>query len=287
VKEDVPASRIPDDYRQTRDALAGFGFDADEANVYLFLLLRGGSKAGSIANELGIHRLDVYDALKRLQGKQVVESTISKPMIFTAVPLDDVVIRIEREMREKEGVQKASLSLLRSESKKLSALRLDDAAIAGDDRLQILSGRRSISERWLKLLNDAQNEILIAIGDEGTGKVLFDRAVDTLSKKIRAGVKVRVLTPITGPASEELGGIIDKLRHLPTSNSAGLCVVDRSKAMIIVESGDRLSLGSKEKTAILLQSRSIVELLWVLFFVGWDTSPGFDAADPGVPGKKD
>jgi sugar-specific transcriptional regulator TrmB len=196
------------------------------------------------------------------------------------------VIQIGREMREKESAQKASLALLSSESKKLRALRRDDAAIAGDDRLQILSGRRSISERWMKLLNDAQNEILVAIGDEGTGRILLARAVDTLSKKVRAGVRVRVLTPITGPVGEELSGIIDNLRHLPTSNSAGLCVVDKSKAMIIVESGDRISLGSKEQTAILLQSRSIVELLWVLFFVGWDTSPGFEAMDVGVPGLK-
>src|SRR5580658_9298809 len=92
--------KIPEQYKRASEALAELGFSENESKVYLLLLLHGGMKAGEIAKDLGIHRLDVYDILKRMQTKQIVESTISKPMIFNAIPLSETIDHIGAEVRE-------------------------------------------------------------------------------------------------------------------------------------------------------------------------------------------
>jgi sugar-specific transcriptional regulator TrmB len=269
--------KIPEQYKRASEALAELGFSENESKVYLLLLLHGGMKAGEIAKDLGIHRLDVYDILKRMQTKQIVESTISKPMIFNAIPLSETIDHIGAEVREDIDRHIAALATLRSESKNLEALRGngDSAKGAPADRLQILSGRKSINERWQKLISLAEHEILIAVGDSGAAEVLFSNGIDTLAAKLKSGIQVRVFTPITRLKSADISGIKDTIRHMPSSNSAGLCIVDKRRVMILVETEDRIGQTStNEDTAIVTESRSIVELLWILFFVGWDTSPG-------------
>jgi len=94
-----------------------------------------------------------------------------------------------------------------------------------------------------------------------------------ISKKMKEGVKVRIFTPITQSNTEQFKEVTSEVRHLPSTSSAGVCVVDRKEVMIIPESNDNPVTQSSEETAILITSLSIVEMFRVLFFVGWDTSP--------------
>ena len=76
---------------KARDELVLFGIPEREASVYFVLLVMGESKAGELAIKLNMHRLDAYHDLKSLQSKDMVKATISKPMKFKAVALDEVL----------------------------------------------------------------------------------------------------------------------------------------------------------------------------------------------------
>lgn len=264
-----------DDYKKAKEQLILFGITEREASIYFALLFAGESRASEIASSLGIHRLDVYHDLKSLQSKDMVEATISKPMKFKATSLDAVLRVVERNDRELFRAKTNALLELRKFGQKLyqEVHTKPKNGTSQGNKFQIIGGRRSINEKWAHLLTHAEKEILVTAIDKGPAKVLLMREIDSISKKMKAGVNVRIFTPVTKSNMEQFKEAKSEVRHLPSTTSAGICIVDRKEVMIIPESSDNPKASSAEETAILISSPSIVEMFRVLFFVGWDTSP--------------
>ena len=280
---------LTDGNEKARKDLVLFGIPEREARIYLALLIRGQSKAGEVAAHLGLHRLDVYHDLKSMQSKNMVEATISKPMKFQAVPLEAVVDNLQRSERESMATRSSALADLRNLGEKLKRDERDDnvVSVSPTDKIQIIGGQKSISERWTGLLASAQKEILVAAIDRGSAKLLLLREIEEISKKMKAGVSVRIFTPVSQSSSNQFKEVASEVRHLESISSAGVCIVDSKEVMIIPEQteGERNNSHSDE-TAILITSPSIVEMFRVLFFVGWDTSPAIGDEESRETGKQ-
>ena len=61
--------------QQELTALQSLGLTENEAKVYLFLLEQGPSTITEITKNLPIHRVNLYDIIKRLQEKGLASST--------------------------------------------------------------------------------------------------------------------------------------------------------------------------------------------------------------------
>jgi HTH-type transcriptional regulator, sugar sensing transcriptional regulator len=274
----LPLPTLQDDHRSLHEALVHFGLTEREASIYLSLVVNGDSKASELAKELGIHRLDIYNALKSLQAKEMVESILSKPMVYRAASLERVVLSIKK--RQKEELRQAGnmITSLENASKKIVQLsgtkRSDNQNQT--DKIQILSGKKAIKKRWSTMIRHSRKEILIVATERGATQTLMLSSIGAIHSKIRNGLNVRIFTPINHFNWSRIERIRKEVRHLATSVSAGLCIADRSRALIVVEHSEN-ALGDPEpKAAIMTDSKSIVEMLSTLFFVGWDTSPLFN-----------
>jgi sugar-specific transcriptional regulator TrmB len=260
-------------------ALALFGLTGREARIYLELLTLGDASAGELARKLGVHRLDIYYDLKSLQKKEIVEGTLSRPMLYKATPLGKILETIEQANRDEWRRKAAALSRLKAASRKLD--RTDNQERNGwhqriaSDRIRIISGRKAISTKWLDLLKAARSEVLIAATEKGPAQSIFLGAVDDISRKMRNGVSVKVFTPVTGARDQRIRKVGSKVRHLIASTPVGLCIVDRNTAMIITQPAGTGKSSMGQETALLTNSKSIAEMLRTLFFVGWNTSPTF------------
>jgi HTH-type transcriptional regulator, sugar sensing transcriptional regulator len=279
----------PDDQRSLREALVHFGLTEREAAIYLSLVMNGDSKASELAKELGIHRLDIYNALKSLQSKEMVESILSKPMVYRASPIERVVIAIKKKQKEELRQAAGMINSLENASRKivqLSGTKRSDH-ISHSDKIQILSGKKAIKKRWSTMIRHSRREILIVATERGATQTLLLSSIGTIHSKIRNGLNARVFTPINHLNSARIERIRKEVRHLATSVSAGLCIVDRSRALIVVEQAENPYGDPEPKAAIMTDSKSIVEMLSTLFFVGWDTSPLFnevvDTIESGRP----
>jgi sugar-specific transcriptional regulator TrmB len=269
---------FPTEYQEIHDALAQFGLGEKEIMIYLALLFRGATKATELSKDLGMHRLDVYNALKVLQSEEFVSATLSRPMSFKAAPFVKILETLKKKFDE-DSKSKAD-SILRLESLGKSITEYQKRATQREEReydnLLVLSGRKSIGERWTKLISSASNEIIIAATAKGISQRLLIQPLDTICEKARAGLNVRIFTPVTHENEEQLKIIEKQVRHLVTSGSGGVCVVDESQAMVIVESPPVQKDSFKharEDNAIVTNSTSMAAMLRTLFFVGWDTSP--------------
>jgi len=88
--------------------LTDYGFDNEKASAYRALNKLGPSEASTLASYLKFDRVKTYRVLERVRSVGVVESSLSKPMKFIALPLEKAIDLLIVEFREKVSKMEAS-----------------------------------------------------------------------------------------------------------------------------------------------------------------------------------
>ena len=81
-------------------ALQKLGFSETDVRVYIFLATNEPNIARNIADALKINKQQIYLSLKRLQAKEIVNSTNEHPATFSALPFEkalDKLINVKTE----------------------------------------------------------------------------------------------------------------------------------------------------------------------------------------------
>ena len=76
--------------------LVNFGFERQDAEVYVYLALNGPKKAKDIATALKTYERQVNRSLKKLQNKEIVNATPELPAIFSVISLDKLLDLLAR-----------------------------------------------------------------------------------------------------------------------------------------------------------------------------------------------
>ncbi|HKZ88455.1 MAG TPA: helix-turn-helix domain-containing protein [Candidatus Bathyarchaeia archaeon] len=71
--------------------LVNFGFERQDAEVYVYLALNGPKKAKDIATALKTYERQIYRSIKNLQDKEIVNATPDLPAIFSVISLDKLL----------------------------------------------------------------------------------------------------------------------------------------------------------------------------------------------------
>jgi sugar-specific transcriptional regulator TrmB len=96
-----------------RKLLRDVGLTEKEAEVYIFLGKHGALKGLEIAKRIKKHKAQVYNILKNLQSKGLVESTLEFPARFTAVPFETVInLSIKAKRDEAAFIENAKKEIL-------------------------------------------------------------------------------------------------------------------------------------------------------------------------------
>ena len=132
--------------------LQELGLTENEAKVYLFLLENGPSNITEITNKTPIHRINVYDILKRLLEKGLVSFTIEGKKKFYSATDPDYFLKI---LEEKENLFKKILPDL-ERKKKLAKGKYETKVFQGK------KGIKAILEDMLK-----QKKTICVFGAQG------------------------------------------------------------------------------------------------------------------------
>lgn len=95
------------------DKLVECGLTDKEAKVYSTLSRLGPVKASILARELELPRSELYNLLKKLQDKGMVETTLERPMKFVAISFEIVIDQLIRDENMKIEELKAILNSMR------------------------------------------------------------------------------------------------------------------------------------------------------------------------------
>jgi sugar-specific transcriptional regulator TrmB len=165
------------------ELLQELGFKEYEARCFVALSRRPQGTAKQISEMSDVPRTRVYDAIKVLETKGLVEVQHASPKQFRAVPIDEAIGTIRSEYEERTEALRAALQDLD---------RIDDTA-EGEVTHEVwsLSGAASIDGRVGQLIDGASGEVIVV---SRYGSVFSEELLDRLRAASDRGVDVVVGT---------------------------------------------------------------------------------------------
>lgn len=214
-----------------------FSLNLYEVKIWTALLSRGVSTAGELSDIASVPRSRSYDVLESLEKKGFVVMKLGKPIKYIAVPPQEVVERVKKNMREdaEEKVKRledlkktevlGELNTLHSQGIEL----VEPADLSGS-----LRGRHNLYNHLELTIRNAEKSVTIMTTAQG-----FLRKVEglkpTFEKIKKRGVSVRIAAPITKEckdAVKELAGIAE-VRNT-ADIKARFCIVDGKEIVFMV-----------------------------------------------------
>jgi sugar-specific transcriptional regulator TrmB len=195
------------------DRLMAFGLDEREARIYLELLRRGPMTAGRLASELGVTRLQVYRAAKRMVERGLISTQLSKPQRFVANPLQQVIENYMEELRAKVKILEGEGRELLKSLEGLVHERSEEPLYT----FRLIEGRRNAYLTMRRACERAKERIDLSMGGDDLALASLEGLDDALLAAADRGVAVRILTEITPFNAESISPLLNScmVRHVP------------------------------------------------------------------------
>lgn len=176
------------------EILQELGLKEYEAKCFVTLSRMPHATAKEISETTDVPRTRVYDAIRVLEAKGLVEVQHSNPQQFRAVPL-------EESLQTLEDLHESRMNTLRETLRGMEPVEVEDDTPVQE--VWALSESRAIENRTERLIEDATDEIVIVVGED---TLLTAEFVETLQ---RAADRVTVLIgALTEPAREQIQELV-------------------------------------------------------------------------------
>jgi sugar-specific transcriptional regulator TrmB len=148
--------------------LEQFGLKQYEAKAFVALTRLPEGTAKRVSEISEVPRTRVYDAVRTLESKGLVEIQHANPQQFRAVSIDEAASTLRQEYEERtDSLRDALASLERT---------TPDAETDVTHEVWSLSGTTAITNRSRELLDGADREVVLVLGDRSlVGEPLVDR----------------------------------------------------------------------------------------------------------------
>ncbi len=213
-----------------------FSLNLYEVKIWTALLSRGVSTAGELSDIADVPRSRSYDVLESLEKKGFVIMKLGKPIKYLAVPPQEVLERVKKNVKEDAKDQITRLEELKGTEviNELNALHTQGVELVEPADLSgSLRGRHNLYNHLELTIRNAENNVTMMTTTQG-----FIRKVEglkpTFEKIKKRGVKIRIAAPITKEAMssvKDLKGLAE-VRH--TDSKARFCIVDGKELIFMV-----------------------------------------------------
>ena len=174
---------------QAIDLLQNLGLKEYEARCFVALARLPKGTAKEISDISEVPRTRVYDAIRVLETKGLVEIQHSKPQQFRAVPIEEAAETLRQEYESRTDTLVEALAAIEP-----TELNGGDEEITHE--VWALSGTTAITNRTQQLINAAGREIVLIVGRD-------EVITDELLKQLQAAVDTG-LTVLIGTQTEEI-----------------------------------------------------------------------------------
>ncbi len=135
----------------------------------------------------------LYITLKSLQGKGLVNATLERPARFSAVPFDKVLdLFVKSKMEEASQIRQGKQEIL-SDWRSINIPTTDESP-----KFSVIEGKSFVYPRLKQMVEETQNQLLIALAAEALIRADHGGLLDIASKKSsRTEGRIRFLTEVT------------------------------------------------------------------------------------------
>jgi len=214
-----------------------FGLNSYEAKIWAALLSRGVSTAGELSDIANVPRSRSYDILESLEKKGFIIMKIGKPIKYIAVPPEEVVERVKKNVLTIADERLASIDKLKGSDVLAELNMLHNKGVELVDPTDVtgaLKGQDNIHDQVNLMLKSAEKSIVLVTTASGlTRKVaVLERA---FKKAAGRGVKIDVAAPFTSENKDAREKISQyaTVRELDGLNSR-FCIADGKEVLFML-----------------------------------------------------
>ena len=205
-----------------------FSLNLYEVKIWTALLSRGVSTAGELSDIANVPRSRSYDVLESLEKKGFVIMKIGKPIKYIAVPPQEVLERVKKNIKKESEDHIKLLENLKGTEivDELNSLHTQGVELVEPADLSgSLKGRHNLYNHLDMTIRGAEKTVTIMTTSQGFLRKIegFRPLFEQLKKR---GVKIRVAAPMnkeTEKAAKQLAGVAE-VKHVSTN--ARFVVVD-------------------------------------------------------------
>ncbi len=205
-----------------------FDLNLYEVKLWTALLSRGVSTAGELSDIADVPRSRSYDVLESLEKKGFVIMKLGKPIKYIAIPPNEVVDRVKKNMQFNAQEKVKRLESVKSSPllTELETLHTQGITLIDPSEMSgCVRGRNNVYNHLDFLIKEAKKSVNIMTTEKG-----FLRKVEglraSLEKARKRGVRIRVSTLLTKDnkkVADELKGLIE-IKHNDKMNSRFMTV---------------------------------------------------------------
>ena len=181
------------------DTLKTLELNSYERKLYVTLLSKGTSTAGTLSELSGVPRSRAYDVLESLADKGFVVIQTNKPLKYVAVPPQEALERLKKKyedtyktMSERIDTIKKSEIISELNSLHKSGVKMSNPA----EFTGTLKGRRAMHQQLETLLRNAEKNIYFLTSKDGLME-LYENQNKLLRDASKRGVNIKIAAPIT------------------------------------------------------------------------------------------
>jgi len=213
-----------------------FGLNLYEVKIWTALLSRGVSTAGELSDIANVPRSRSYDVLESLEKKGFIVMKIGKPIKYIAVPPEEVVERVKKNVKQDAVERVGRLEDLKKtdvlgELRNLHTQGVE--LVEPTDLTGALKGRHNLYNHLELTIRGAEKTVTIMTTSSGMLRKV-EGLKGVFEEVAKRGVKVRIAAPLskeTKEAEKELRGIAE-VRSC--TNKARFVVVDGKEVVFML-----------------------------------------------------
>lgn len=191
-----------------------FGLNLYEVKIWTALLSRGVSTAGELSDIANVPRSRSYDILESLEKKGFIVMKLGKPIKYIAVPPEEVVERVKKNMKKEAEESVSRLENLKKTDviTELKGLHTQGVELVEPTDLSgSLRGRHNLYNHMELTIRGAEESVTLVTTSSGLLRKI-EGLKQVLQEAAKRGVKIRIAAPITKEAdiaAKELEGIAE------------------------------------------------------------------------------
>ncbi len=212
-----------------------FNLNLYEVKIWTALLSRGVSTAGELSDIANVPRSRSYDVLESLEKKGFVIMKLGKPIKYIAVPPQEVLERVKKNVRQEAEEQVQKLVELKSTDiiNELNNLHTQGVELVEPSDLSgSLKGRHNLYNHLELTIRGAEETVTIATTAEG-----FLRKAEMLKpifeQLVKRGVKIRIAAPITDE-TKKMVKLLEGLAEVREAKTKARFIIVDSKELVFM-----------------------------------------------------
>lgn len=262
--------------KELLNQLKDFGLNSYESKLWTALIAKGSATAGELSDLANVPRSRSYDVLESLEKKGFIMMKLGKPIRYIAVPPEDVVERIKKNIHKEAEMQDAMLSKIKTSEVMNELNELFTKGITTVEPIDfsgILKGRKNIHSHLDYLTKNAQKSISIVTTETGVARKL-SVLKNSLKKAKERNVKIRVAAPLTPEVRKQIADF-SKLAEIRNSNSNGRFVIVDGKDIVFMITDDT-AVHPDHDTGVWISSPVFASAIETLFNQSWQNMKPFN-----------